>query len=343
MSKEFAYEAYENLKETLNLKALNSSAELEKIINKNYVLSFYTIWETYAKKKIYDTYIDYEYLLHTEDFIKRYLRKSFGKQYLSSIFLKDIKDTKVKKEILCQSNNLNWNEFEDILVVIGMNKQGIEDKINQSVHLASIIGVLKNLGVMPVQDSIGTSILDGVKGYLTLIIKLRNTISHTYKMEIDENLNNRQMIMLVDLFKCLIGVIEEYFESEIARLFLEADASTDVILVGKVLKGCNGTGTQNAILEIKIDDNNINLTPKEWMIKSSSNKGYCIIDEIRVGNMKLNKIPYNITCTISVRSSMKIRQSVNAHYELCTGVYKRTEGLNIISYSDVLDLEEQIL
>lgn len=331
MSKEFAYEAYENLKESLKLKESYPSIELEKIINKNYVLSFYTIWETYAKKKIYDTYIDYEYLLRTEDFIKKYLKKSFGKQYLSNIFLKDIKDTKVKKEILCQSNNLNWNEFEDMLVVIGLDKKRIEDKINQSSSLSNIISVLKALGVMPVQDSLGTSIFDGVKGYLALIVKLRNTISHTYKMEIDENLNNKQMIILINLFKCLIMVIEEYFESEIARLFLEADASTEVIPVGRVLKGCNGTGTQNAILEVNINNANVDFTTKEWIIKSSSNKGYCTIDEIRIGNMILSKIPYNKTCTISVRPNIKIRRSTSIHYELCTNVYKKSEGLNIIS------------
>jgi hypothetical protein len=334
MSKSFAYEAFENLKETLSIKDVNQNYELEKIINKNFILSFYTIWETYAKKKVYDTYIDYEYLLHTEDFIKRYLRKSFGKQYLSAIFLKDIQDTKVKKEILCQTNNLNWNEFLDMVFVIGFDKDKIESLINESQALSNIVVILKNMGVMPLQDNIGSTTLDGIKGYLALIIKLRNTISHTYKMELDEKLSNKQMILMVDLFKCLIGVIENYFEIEVARIFLEVNIGTNPIQVNKVIKGCNGSGTQNAILEIQIDDESIDLGKKEWVIKSSTNKGYCKIKDIRVGNVKLKKIPYKKTCTISVLSNIKIRQSVSANYQLSSSVFKRNQGLNIISYSN---------
>lgn len=50
---------------------------------------------------------------------------------------------------------------------------------------------------MPLQDSISPTVSEAVKGYLALIVKLRNTITHTYKMELDENLSNRQVDLLI--------------------------------------------------------------------------------------------------------------------------------------------------
>lgn len=330
MSKEFAFEAYEELKESLELKKIYQSEQLEKIITKNYILSFYTIWETYAKKKIYDTYVDYEYLLHTEDFIKKYLKKSFGKQYLSNMFLNDLKDTKVKKDILCQSNNLSWSEFEELLLIFNFDKNSLTELINQSQKLAKLVAALKNLGVMPVQDTIGSSTSDSVKGYLTLIVKMRNTISHTYKMEVDEKLSNRQMILLIHLFKCLIDVIEKYFEIEISQKYLGANIAEQLIPVIRVIKGCNASGMQEAILEVKLTDKDFNPYTKRFIIKSLSNQGYCDITGIRIGKMKLRKIPLDRICTISVVSTIKIRSS--HQYDLCNSVHKKSEGFNIIQY-----------
>jgi hypothetical protein len=330
MSKEFAFEAYEELNKSLMLKDFYQSDQLEKIIVKNYILSFYTIWETYAKKKVYDTYIDYDYLLHTEDFIKKYLKKSFGKQYLSNMFLKDLKDTKVKKDILCQSNNLTWSEFEELLLMIDFDKNSLTEFIDESQDLASLVATLKNLGLMPVQDTIGSSTSDSVKGYLSLVVNIRNTISHTYKMEIDEKLNTKQMTLLIHLFKCLIGVIEQYFNSEIAKKYLDANIAEQVMPVLSVVKGCNSSGTQEAILEVELTDEQINLSNKKLIIQSSSNKGYCDITGIRIGDVKLRKLPLRRTCTISVRPTIKIRKS--GQYHLCIGVQKESEGVNIIQY-----------
>ncbi|KOP31391.1 hypothetical protein ADM98_00635 [Exiguobacterium sp. BMC-KP] len=330
MSKEFAYEAYQNLKKSLELKNRYPDDEIEKIINKNFVLSFYTIWETYAKKKVYDTYIDYEHILHTEDFIKRYLKKSFGKVYLSSIFLKDLRNTKVKKDILCQSNNLNWKEFEDLLLVIGFNKELIVDRINSSDDLSSLIKILKESGITPVQDSLSNSIFDNIKGYLSLVIDLRNTISHTYKMEIDEHLTNKQMITLIDLMKCLINIIEKYFEDEILKMYLHLNRTDTTIKILKVILGCNGSGSQTAILEIKVTDKAVDLKSKQWKISSGNNKGFCKIEEIRIGNCRLKQLPFNKTCTISIKPTIKIRSSVGS-YVLSPGLYKKNIGHNIIS------------
>lgn len=328
MSKEFAYNAFEELKSSLNLKEISKSEELEKIINKNYILSLYTIWETYVKKKIYDTYIDYEYLLHTEEFLRNYLKKSFGKSYLSNIFLSDLKNTKVKKEILCQSNNLNWREMEDLFTTIRFEKQNLEYLINNSKDLSSIVSVLKNSGVMPIQEKVSRSILESVKGYLTLIINLRNTISHTYKMEMDEHLSNRQMIVLVDLFKCLIGIIETFIEKELNNLFIKSNYSHSSIVAQRVLKACNGSGEQYAILEIKVTDDTIDLGAKEWIIGNENNVGFCKIKEIKVGSCILKKIPLNKVCTVSIYPSIKIKN--NQSYTLKSGIYKDSKGLNII-------------
>lgn len=337
MSKEFAYEAYDNLKSSLDLKIIFSNNDLEKIINKNYILSSYTIWETYAKKKIYDTYVDYEYLLHTDDFIRRYLKKSFGKTYLSNIFLEDLKDTKVKKEILCQSNNLRWPEFEEMLSIIGFDKTHLEKQINESEKLKKIIHVLKAHNIFPRQDKIRTtSIYDSVKGYIAYITELRNTISHTYKMEIDEYLSNKQMIILIDFFKVVISNIEEYFEKELEKLFLDLDISKENINVLKVIKGCNSTGNDTAILEIILtedDVDDVDLTNKKWVIKSSTNKGYAFIEEIKTNGFNLKKLPYNKVCTISIRPTIKIKRSTN--YVLSSSLYKYNQGSNILYYNDI--------
>ena len=48
--------------------------------------------------------------------------------------MKDLKDTKVKKDILCQSNNLSWNDFEDLLTLIGFDKNPLLELINHSIE-----------------------------------------------------------------------------------------------------------------------------------------------------------------------------------------------------------------
>lgn len=330
MSKEFAYEAYEELKESLDLKRIYKSEQLEKIIIKNYILSFYTIWETYAKKKVYDTYIDYEYLLHTEDFIRKYLKKSFGKPYLSSRFLNDLKDTKVKKDILCQSNNLSWSDFEELLMIIGFDKNSLTELINQSQDLEDLVNALKNSGLTPVLDTIGSSTSDSVKGYLAFIVQVRNIISHTYKMDIDEKLDTKQMVLLIHLFKCLINVIEQYFENEVSQKYLDANIAEPVTPVIKVIRGCNTSGIQEAIVEIKLTESDFDPYTNKLIIKSNSNQGFCNITGIRIGNVKLRKIPLNKTCTLSIVPTIKIKSS--KEYELCTGVHKKSEGFNIIQY-----------
>ncbi|MFE9080936.1 hypothetical protein [Bacillus mobilis] len=246
------------------------------------------------------------------------------------MFLNDLKDTQVKKDILCQSNNLSWSDFEELLLMIGFDKNPLTELINESQKLAKLVVALKSSGVMPVQDAIGSSTSDSVKGYLTLIVKMRNTISHTYKMEIDERLNTKQMTLLIHLFKCFINVIEKYFEIEISRKYLDANINEQVIPVIRVIKGCNASGIQEAILEVKLTDKDFNPHTKKFIIKSSSNRGYCDITDIRIGNVTLRKIPLDKICTISIVPTIKIRSSYQ--YDLCVSVHKRSEGFNIIQY-----------
>lgn len=333
MSKDYAYEAYRSLKETFDLKDDGSNGILEKIVNKNFVLSFYTIWETYVKQKIFDTYVDYEYILHDEDFIKRYLQKSFGKKYLTNLFLNDIKDTRVKKEILCQSNNLNWIEFENLLEIIGLNKDRLSKRINKSEDLKSIVESLKLLGLTPLQYDIGSRNLDGIKGYLNLIIDSRNIISHTYKMEIDEKLDYKQKVMLLNLFKCLIVIIENYFDDEIEKKLIGTELFTDVIQVNKVIRGCNGQGSQSALLEVKVEDQDIDFENKKWIIKNNtSNKSHCVINEIRVDNVRVRKIPIGKKCTLSINTNIKIKNSSKVSYQLCKGVYNEAKDTKILNH-----------
>jgi hypothetical protein len=330
MSKKVAFEALDELLRTLELKKKYPSKRLEKILTKNYILSLYTIWETYAKNKIFDTYSDYEYILYTEEFIKRYLKKSFGKPYLSKEFLKDIKDTKVKKEILCQSNNLNWNEFADLFSIVGLDINPLLTLIDDSVEIENIVNLLKERGLIPVYTNISTRLSGSVIGYLQLVVDLRNTISHTYKMEIGEQLNSKQMALLIHLLKCTIKLIEDHIEREISNKYIENIPPKPVISVTNVIRGCNASGNQEAIIEINVIDQTINPFAKQLVINSITNSGYCTITGIRVGNFNLKKIPLSKTCTLTVTSTMKIRNGYQ--YELCVGPHKSTRSLNIIQY-----------
>ncbi|NIK70444.1 hypothetical protein [Paenibacillus sp. BK720] len=332
MSKLVAFETFNELLRTLELKRIYPSKRIEKILTKNYILSLYTIWETYAKKRIFDTYSDYEYLLHTDDFIKRYLKKSFGKPYLSKEFLKDIKDTKVKKEILCQSNNLTWGEFLDLLLIIGIDSSPLDTLINESAEISNIVNILKNSGLIPVyKDGFSTLLSDSVKGYLQLIVDLRNTISHTYKMEFDEYIDSKQMALLVHLFKCTINLIEKHIDNEISKKYLELINNEPVIRVINVIRGCNASGNQEAILEISVTNEDIYLNGQQLVIRSDTNKGYCTITGIRVGNLNLKKVPLNRVCTVAIMSSIKIRRGYQ--YELCLGPHKSSNIPNIIQYA----------
>jgi hypothetical protein len=331
MSKKVAFETLDELLRTLELKRKYPSKRLEKILIRNYILSLYTIWETYAKNKIYDTYSDFEYLLHTEEFIKRYLKKSFGKPYLSKEFLKDIKDTKVKKEILCQSNNLNWTEFAELFSTLGLDSNPLVSLIDDSVEIENIVNILKSSGLIPVHTNISTRLSGSVIGYFQLVVDLRNTISHTYKMEIGEQLNSKQMTLLIHLFKCTINIIEKHIEAEISKKYIEGSNLRPVITVTNVIRGCNASGNQEALIEINVLDQAIDLATKQLVIKSATNSGYCNLTGIRIGNCNLNKIPLNKTCTLRVTSTIKIRNGYQ--YELCLGPHKSTRSLNIIQYA----------
>ncbi|GAM14278.1 hypothetical protein [Mesobacillus selenatarsenatis] len=331
MSKKVAFETLDELLKTLELKRKYPSKRLEKILIRNYILSLYTIWETYAKNKIYDTYSDFEYILHTEEFIKRYLKKSFGKSYLSKEFLKDIKDTKVKKEILCQSNNLNWTEFAELFSIVGLDINPLVSLIDDSEEIEKIVNLLKSSGLIPVHTNISTRLSGSVSGYFQLVVDLRNTISHTYKMEIGEQLNSKQMTLLIHLFKCTINLIEKHIETEISKKYIESSNLRPVISVTNVIRGCNASGNQEAIIEINVLDQTIDQATKKLVIKSATNSGYCNISGIRIGNFNLNKIPLNKTCTLTVTSTMKIRNGYQ--YELCMGPHKSTRSQNIIQYA----------
>ncbi|WP_048602685.1 hypothetical protein [Rubeoparvulum massiliense] len=330
MSKNVAFETLDELLRTIELKKKYPSKRLEKIVTRNFILSLYTIWETYAKDEIYDTYFDYEYILHTEEFIKRYLKKSFGKSYLSREFMKDIKDTKVKKEILCQSNNLNWNEFAELIKIIGLDINTLTSLIDKSVDIKNIINLLKSSGLIPVHTNISTKLSESAIGYLQLVVDLRNTISHTYKMEIGEQLNSKQMTLLIHLFKCMINLIEKYIETEIFRKYIEDTNPSSVITVTDVLRSCNASKNQEAIIVINVIDQTIDPTTKQLVIKNAKNSGYCYITGIRIGNFNLKRIPLNKTCTIAVKSTIKIRNGYQ--YELCLGPHKSTSSPNIIYY-----------
>ncbi|OMC63329.1 hypothetical protein BK121_27795 [Paenibacillus odorifer] len=332
MSKMVAFETLNELMRTLELKKKYQSKRIEKILTKNYILSLYTIWETYAKKRIFDTYSDYEYLLHTDDFIKRYLKKSFGKSYLSKEFLKDIKDTKVKKEILCQSNNLTWGEFIDLLAIIGIDSSPLETLINESAEISNIVNILKSSGLIPVyKDGFSTLLSDSVKGYLQLVVDLRNTISHTYKMEFDEHIDSKQMMLLVHLFKCTINIIEIHINNEISKKYLDSFTNESVISVTNVIRGCNASGNQEAILEIIVTNQAIDPHIQKLVISSDTNKGYCTITGIRVGNFNLKKLPLNKVCTVTIVSNIKVRRGYQ--YGLCLGPHKSSNIPNIIHVS----------
>jgi hypothetical protein len=190
---------------------------------------------------------------------------------------------------------------------------------------------LKNSGVIPVYtSSISTKLSDAIKGYLQLVVNLRNTISHTYKMEIDEQFNSKQMRLLIHLFKCTIKIIEDHIKNEISKKYIESFNKEPVISVSNVIRGCNASGSQEAILEINVTDQTIDPYIKQLVIKSNTNIGYCTITGIKVGHFNLKKLPLNKTCTVSVVSTIKIRNGYQ--YELCQSLHKSTRNLNIIQH-----------
>ena len=102
-------------------------------------------------------------------------------------------------------------------------------------------------------------------------------------------------------------------------------------LVTNLIRACNASGSQEAIIEINVIDPAIDPTAKQLVIKSATNSGFCYITGIRVGNFNLKKIPLNKTCTLTVTSTIKIHKG--SQYELCLGPHKSTRSLNIIQYA----------
>lgn len=330
MSKSTAYIALDELQNSLALNKEFSSKKLETVLERYFILSLYTIWETYAKSKVFDAYSDYEYLLHTDEFIRRYLKKSFGKTYLSKEFLKDIRDTQVKKNILCQSNNLNWSEFIDLLIILDIDINILEKRIDESNSINQIVDILKYTGLHPVSMGFSRRVVDAVKGYLKLIVDLRNTISHTYKMEIDQKLNNKQMILLISLFKCIMTVIDEHIYNDIKLKYLNYDDKKKTFKINNVIKGCNASGNQNAILEVEVLDELINPFKGQLVIRSDDNIGYCSIKQIKQANIGLKHIPTNDKpFTLLINSSIKIKKSKS--YEILEGLRLSNGKRNIIN------------
>lgn len=320
MNKDIANKYLDELKSTFEIMPSNSAHDLKykKIIQRNFIVSLYSIWETYIKSRLYDMYTINEDLLYNEEFLTKYFEKIFSKKYINKLFLKNISNSNIQKEILFDSNNLNWYEFESFIKLLGFDINQLKNRLTDKVELDKIIKILEDKGLTPLYNEKNTETSLKIKrivGYIQLIVENRNQISHNYNPYISENLNKIKASILIHFLKVLIGEIDLFINSQIAIKVKESGNLEDILEVPRIIRSCNADINQTCIMEITIPRNFKGLPNNIYIKSESGNIEEGKIIGIQYKNVKLSKIIYDKPIAIEVKVPMKIKS--RRKYYIC--------------------------
>lgn len=312
MNKELAFKDLDELIESFDMKVVKAknTNKFDSIIQRNFIISYYTIWETYIKYRLYDVYQENEELLYNEVFIKKYFEKIMSKNYISKIFLQKINISDVQKEILCDSNNLNWNEIENFILLIGFDINSLKKNIQKDQDIDVIIRLMANNGIFPVYKDTNNeqnSLMRKVVGYIQYMVDLRNQISHNYNNRIGDVLNKNKITLMIHFLKKIISIVDSFINEEIFERLKNSEYLEDLLNINNVIKGCNTDIENTCVLEVLIPPEGIEL-PKQLYLKSATGAVEKMeIVTIKCKNVNLRGFFKGKMNSIEVRTTMKVR------------------------------------
>lgn len=326
MNKELAFKDLDELIESFDIEVVKAKNfnNFDSIIQRNFIISYYTIWETYIKYRLYDVYQENEELLYNEVFIKKYFEKVMSKNHISKIFLKKISSSDVQKEILCDSNNLNWNEIENFILLIGFDINILKKNIQEDQGVDAIIKSMSNNGIFPVykdNNNEQNALMKNVAGYIQYMVDLRNQISHNYNSRIGDVLNKNKITLMIHFLKKIICIIDSFINEEIFERLKNSEYLEGLLDINSVIRGCNTDIENTCVLEVLIPPEGIEL-PKQLYLKSATGAVEKMdIVSIKCKNVYLRDFFAGKMNSIEVRTTMKVRRGRNL--EICARKYVR--------------------
>lgn len=333
-------QAYYNLNDLLvSYKFVNvcPTPKLNHIIMKNFSVSIYTIWETYIKSFMYDTYVQNEELIYTEKFVANYFKKLFNKNYTKNIFIENLNFPNINRDIMFHSNNINWYEFQAFVELLGFDINKLKSNLKANSGLIQLLGLLQTKGIMPYYNKQNVERDLDIKkiiGYIQMIVENRNSISHSYRQYLDEIIDVHKAKYIVNFIKIIIKEIEIFIKQELIKLLYDNGKFKDYTVVHNIIKSCNGGMDQSAIVEINWPTNEP--VPCKLYLRDDSNN----LREIEIVNITykratLKSIHAGIALAIEIRCDMRIKKRKN--YVIC-GRMTPQEKMKIVNpYYNVVD------
>ncbi|MFP7469983.1 hypothetical protein SFC55_03160 [Niallia taxi] len=316
MNKEIVSKHLNELIDSFDLMPLDATlnSKFKNVIQRNFTISLYSIWETYIKTSLYDIYTTNEDVLYDEDFIKRYFEKIFSKKYINKMFLKNISNSDIQKEILFDSNNLNWYELEKFMSLLDFNINILKMNLIDNSELNKIILVLEDRGLTPLyteKNKENDLQMKRIVGYIQLIVENRNQISHSFNPYLTDYLDKRKASVLIHFLKVLIKEIDSFINEQIAEKVKQKGHLEEVLKILDVIKGCNADINQTCIVTVNIPNDFKGFPDEIFIYSETGNVEKGEILGMRYKNLKISKIIYDKPIALEIKVPMKIKNRRN--------------------------------
>lgn len=318
MDKKQAYYNLNDLLDSYSFVNIYSTPKLNHILMKNFSISIYTIWESYVKSFMYDTYIQNEELIYTEKFVANYFKKLFNKNYTKNIFIENLNLPNINRNIMFHSNNINWYEFQSFVDLLGFDINKLKSNLKANEDLKRILTLLQQKSIMPYynKSNIEKDVdLKNIVGYIQMIVENRNSISHSYRQYLDEVIDIHRAKYIVNFLKIIINEIELFINQELTDLLYANGKFKDYLIVSNIIKACNADINQSAIIEINWPIHE--QVPNKLYIRDDSNNLREIqIVKVTYKHVTLKSISPGKSMAVEIRCDMKIKKRKN--YTICS-------------------------
>lgn len=254
------------------------------LLNKYFIISLYTCWETFIKKFMRYLLSSYTDVLFNEQFLKKYLETIYDRNYHKNTFLSSIKQESISIDygILLNSNNLSFDELKKITRRFSFDYQEFVKYINDDVVLLDKIDKLDELGIYP---SLTTKkhykVYDKVEGYIQLFVNARNEISHSY-VQLDFY-STMQMKAIIDFFAKIIEIFINFCMYEVVAIALKNIDLLESFEIYNIEK-CNSEKDKYSLISLCIpqeySEDDIKRF-KSFIISCGKKKDFLIIEGFR--------------------------------------------------------------
>lgn len=324
---------------SLNKKVLSNLHEDEAILfkksyNKNLIIEIYTFWENFCKELIYDCYCKYKKIIIDKDFLVNYFEHVQEKSFVRKLFLESIDDNKIdiKKDTLCASNNLNFDQLNDLFKRVRFSKNDFVKHVGGSKNLEKVVKCLQNRSIYPKFNEIKSkrSTIEYVEAYLNLIVEDRNRVAHQYNIVDFYNLEQFQSIL--DFMKEITFIIFEFCMSQLIKKSNKMDEN----ISKRIFPICvirSNSGDKTAIIGIKNNTKNIINKDMQLYFYDKNKNIYRMVKILRiVRNEKeyLEMLPTH-SYSIEVNTNASIKTTNNRFK-----IYKISNEYNQFSYEVVV-------